>query len=829
MLKSDFTDKLLKILVPLGVIFFLFVFIVSVIDTKEWVGRPFPGFLIYSNLTVAEEALSDWTGIQNGLRAFDKITEVNGSEVHSSKEVYDTASNLPLNTPIYYTVIRGSEVLEIPIPTMEFAPDDFLQVFGPIVTIGIVFFLIGLVVYYLKPNIAQSRVFFLFCYFLSLWFISSFDSHTNYFLDIESVVWMVVPPLFICMAFVFPSENRIFKRHSTSFVLLAFSVSVLLFVLQLIYYNSQIMWELINLSVWFYLLFGSLFLLISLLLTYLKPDSGLDKQRAQIVLLGSFIGFVIPAVGAVIAVIFNIGNITYLALPVILFPISIGYAIVKHKLFDIDVIIRKTIVYGTLTVVVVGVFTLMVMAFNLGISKYGGWKNPAFFVLLSVFVVVFLNPVKNRLQDFIDLTFFRKKYDYQKTIEEIVYAMSSLLNLNEINDRILDTIEQTMFSSRRYVILFNRDSGEYQAYTKCDNCDDLKRLRIEEDNTLIQILYKSRKEIFKEDIIADEGFIAHVEELMKIFKDFDAALFVPMFFKEQLIGVLSLGDKKSGLLYTSEDVKLLRTLANQSAIAIENAVAFKLVEDYVKKLEEANKELVETQAQLIRAEKMSAIGQLAAGIAHEIRNPLSIIEGARYYLAQTMEGENSPVTGEYLDYIKHEVERTNRFIDTLLQLSRSEAPDFEQLDVNSILENSSVLMRKQLSDNKINLVKNLSCDIPNILGDPNQLWQVFINIMINSIQALPDGGEIRIDTGLCKGSSDRIFISFSDTGLGISKEFLSNIFNPFFTTKSTGTGLGLSICNKIVEEHQGRILVSSEKGKGTTFMVELLVNPSIED
>lgn len=826
-LKVKFSDKPFKILVYLGATFFVILSVLSFVDAKNWVGTRFPGFLIYSNLMVAEEALSDWTGAQHGLKAFDQITEVNGQKVYSSQEVYDIALHEPLNQPIDYTVIRGGGFLKISIPTMDFTLGDLFLLFGPTALIGAVFFLIGLVVYYLKPNLVRSKVFFLFCYCISIWFISLIDSHTTYFVDVESKVWIFVPAFFILLALTIPSENRLFKRRSSFIKFVAFSVSILLFIIQLIYYNSHNVWGKLSKSVWVYLLISTLFLITSLLITYLKPTSRLDKQRAQIILLGALLGFVIPALGAVTAVLFHLSNITYMSIPVIIFPLSIGYAIAKHKLFDIDVIIRKTLVYGTLTAVMVGVFALMVMLFNIAFFNYGDWKNPAFFALTSVLLVAVLNPVKSRIQNIIDLTFFRRKYDYRNTIEEISYAMTSLLNLNEIIDRLLNTVEQTMFSSPVYVILFDRDSELYRVCKAGGSCDSLDGVTVEEDSVLIQLLYKYRREIFIEDVFADEKFILRKDELIKVFEHLNAALFIPMFFKEQLIGVLSVGEKKSGLLYTSEDMKLLKILTNQSAIAIENAIAFKLVEDYVNKLEDANKELIETQTQLIRAAKMSAIGQLAAGIAHEIRNPLNIIEGSRYYLAQMIKGEDSSVMGEYLEYIKHEVQRTNRLIDTLLQLSKSDPPNFEEIDVKYILENSFILMRKQFSDNNIKLVKNLSCNLPNIVGDPNQIWQVFVNIIINSIQALPNGGEIRIDAGLCKESSDNIYISFTDTGMGISKESLQHIFNPFFTTKNSGTGLGLSICNRIVDEHQGRILVSSEEGKGSTFIVEFPVNPKI--
>jgi two-component system NtrC family sensor kinase len=190
--------------------------------------------------------------------------------------------------------------------------------------------------------------------------------------------------------------------------------------------------------------------------------------------------------------------------------------------------------------------------------------------------------------------------------------------------------------------------------------------------------------------------------------------------------------------------------------------------------------------------------------------------------------EDSQVLKKYLNYIKHEVERTNRLIDSLLKFSRVEPKHFELVEVNRVLEDTLVLVRKQLPDNNIRLVTSFNYQIPTIIGDPNQLWQVFINVLLNAIQAMPQGGELRIETGFYYGGSDYIFISFTDTGIGIDKEDLPKIFNPFFTKKDTGTGLGLSISYRIIEEHKGRITANSEKGKGTTFTIELPVNHSIK-
>ncbi|MEE9193953.1 MAG: ATP-binding protein, partial [Thermodesulfobacteriota bacterium] len=293
-------------------------------------------------------------------------------------------------------------------------------------------------------------------------------------------------------------------------------------------------------------------------------------------------------------------------------------------------------------------------------------------------------------------------------------------------------------------------------------------------------------------------------------------------------------NKKSGQMFTTEDINFIRTISNQVSISIENSFSFELVQGYANEVEEKNKQLKNVQAQLIQAEKMSAIGHLASGIAHEIRNPLNIIEGARYYLSSLFtDGSENVVAQEYLEYIQNEVVRTNRLIDSLLDFSKFQESNIENININNVIENVLILSRKQLSDNKIKIKKNLDDNLPILKGDSNQLWQVVINLLMNSVQAInsiPDmkgDGEIVVETGIYTKPDinylDHLYLKVMDNGCGIKEKDLSSIFDPFYTNKPDGTGLGLSVSYKIVEAHSGSMLVTSEVGIGTSFMVELPV------
>lgn len=268
-----------------------------------------------------------------------------------------------------------------------------------------------------------------------------------------------------------------------------------------------------------------------------------------------------------------------------------------------------------------------------------------------------------------------------------------------------------------------------------------------------------------------------------------------------------------------------------------------LTEELKKAVAERTKELEElksTQAMLLRSEKMATVGQLASGVAHEVKNPLQIImQGINYLETQTDKGKKAEVFG----MIKQAVTRADKIIRGLLSFSRVSASEPRHCEVNNIIETSLQLTEKQLTLGNIKTTRDFTAGLPLVLIDGNQMQQVFINIFLNSLQAMPNGGELTIRTyakqpeelgdiisttarDLFRRNQMVLVCEVEDTGTGIPEDKLGKVFEPFFTTRAPeeGVGLGLTVTRSIVEGHRGLIKIESEKGKGTKVVIVLPIH-----
>ncbi|MCC7201710.1 MAG: GAF domain-containing protein [Nitrospirae bacterium] len=291
----------------------------------------------------------------------------------------------------------------------------------------------------------------------------------------------------------------------------------------------------------------------------------------------------------------------------------------------------------------------------------------------------------------------------------------------------------------------------------------------------------------------------------------------PLMAKGKVIGTIFVDNLFTRRPITEDDMRFLMMFANQAGLTIENALIYS-------NLEETNKSLREAQEKLIQQEKMAALGEMATSMAHEIRNPLVSIGGFARRL------RDKPVTGEqvrkYSEIIYEEVSRLEQILQEILAFARESRPAFVTTDINKVIDDVFILFKDTLSSKNIKVSTAISHDVPLISADPQQLKQVFINLFTNAEQAMDEtGGVLYIESKLSDKLPPEIIIEISNTGPLIPQDIMANIFNPFFTTKSSGTGLGLAIVHRIIDSHKGKIHVKNRPvpDRGVSFMITLPV------
>lgn len=532
---------------------------------------------------------------------------------------------------------------------------------------------------------------------------------------------------------------------------------------------------------------------------------------------------------------YPMGNFSFLP------AIFLAFGVLKYDLFDMGAMIRQGTSYFILTGVLTLVYIFFIYLFNALFLASGGGHSllPPF--LMALLIVLFFNPLRDRVQKTIDNLFYRGKYDYQKLLEEISRDMASLLKFDQIRDLLLERTSSVLQLSRVDLLMLNAAGNGY-FYQHADNlCEEISEDGFDRNHPIVHFLEICREPLDKAAVHRQLHSLPERQtEVITLFDRLHAVLIIPLLSRNRLLGVMALGQRKSGELFVEEDRQLLMTIANQSVTAMEHAWAYEKISmmnlELERKVEERTADLrrvleekERTQVQLIRSESLAAIGQLVAGAAHELNNPLS----SAYSLTQTTvetigswENVKIELRNEVLDdldFSLREMRRARDIVRSLLDLSRQTQNYVESVNISAVIDNALRVLHNQYKKDPIVIERNYEEDLPNVQGNFANLGQVFINMIKNAIEALPDRrGTISLTTRYDR-LADKVIVQCRDTGAGISSDQLKEIFNPFFTTKPVGkgTGLGLYISHEIIKKHEGSIRVESEKGKGTIFNIEI--------
>ena len=575
-----------------------------------------------------------------------------------------------------------------------------------------------------------------------------------------------------------------------------------------------------------------IYCILTLFFNMKKAGNNQQKNRIKYTLFGMGLSSILISLNYLPVSGFNVypvGNFSFIP------AIVLAFGVLKYDLLDIGAVIRKGTIYFSLTGILTILYILVIYIFNSLFmhSKYG---SPVILSLVFALMIALLfNPIKTKVQDFIDNFFFRGKYDYRKTLKEISGKMTSLLRFDEITGLLTGSISEALQVSNVGFLIYDSKKECFQSYSRrSEPLDDTGK-----NHPMAAFLEKNRKPLSK--TVIDKSPVSEKERrsIINALDSIEASLVIPMIFRKKLTGMITLGEKKSGELFVREDMELLSTIADQSAIAIENARNYEKIEkmniDLERKVEErtaalkqALEEKDKTQKQLIQSESLAAIGQLVAGAAHELNNPLSSTSSLIQISIESMsewkeKGETENEIIDDLEFSLKELKRARDIVKSLLGLSRQTQTYVEPVNINVVMDDALRVLYNQYKYLDVKIEKDYDEDLPEIEGNFANLGQVFINIIKNAIQALPEGkGNISLITRY-KKDTNNIAAECHDTGDGIPPEILKDIFKPFFTTKEIGegTGLGLYISHEIIKRHGGDIYVRSVVGEGSTFTIAL--------
>ena len=564
--------------------------LICAVASVQWIDRVFPGALINERMVIGNVGRYTWTGIGAGLKYPDKVLEVDGRPVGSMAELDEIVLRAQPGRAMRYVLERDGQQFEATVATMRFTWLDLAATFGLMTVAGVTYMSIGAVVFLLKPATRASWAFLLLSFCVGVYGISAFDLLATHlgFVRMHFIALAFFAGALFHLSLVFPEQRAAIERRPW-LQWLPYGLATVLIAGLLVLYPALPFMRFYR-FIMLYLILSTLALVLASLWAYFAKTSALASQRAKVILFGAALAFPIPAVAHGASLFAGVPiQQNFLAIPLVVFPASVAYAIAKHNLFDADVHIKRAIGYGVMTgIVAVAYLSMQTLMKSLAHPVFGEYADRIYPLLFAVLIVFFFNPVSQNVQNVVDRLFFRARSDYKKTISVVSDALTSMLNVDEIVKQVAATVRTEMFVEAAGVVVLEPETQTCQTFFLTDDaCSDTEStpVAVSFDDPMVQLLQAQKTLITKFDLEEDPYYHAVKDVCLESFSRLRISLAIPLIYHGRVTGVLAIGQKQSGHFFAREDVELLGTMANQAAVAIQNATEHQRVVRYAEELE----------------------------------------------------------------------------------------------------------------------------------------------------------------------------------------------------------------------------------------------------